>query len=40
MDLCISDGTSTIMFLNSTTQLLYQGFVSFMYNIGEVLIKY
>ena len=36
IDLCINDGTSTIMFSNSTTQMLYQCLVSCMYNLGEV----
>ena len=36
INLCINDGTSTIMFLNSTTKMLYQCLVSCMYNLGEV----
>ena len=36
IDLCINDGTSTIMFLNSTTNFLYQCLVSCMYDLGEV----
>ena len=36
IDLCINDGTSTIMFLNSTTKFLYHCLVSCMYNLGEV----
>ena len=34
--LCINDGTSTIMFLHSTTKIVYQCLVSCMYNLGEV----
>ena len=36
IDLCINDGTSTIMFLNSTTTKLYQYLVSCVYNLEEV----
>ena len=36
IDLCINDGTSTIIFLHSTTKLLYHFLVSCMYNLGEV----
>ena len=39
IDLCINYGTSTIMFLNSTTTILYQCLVSCMYNLGEVTPK-
>ena len=35
IDLCINDGTSTIMFLHSTKNL-YQCLVWCMYNLGEV----
>ena len=39
IDLCINDGTSTIMFLNSTTKILYHCLVSCMYNLGEVTLR-
>ena len=40
IDLCINDGTSTIMFFHSTTNFLYQCLVSCMYNLGEVTPKF
>ena len=38
-DLYINDSTSTIMFLHSTTKILYQCFISCMYNLGKVTPK-
>ena len=39
IDICIYDGTSTIMFLHSTAKKLYQCLVSCMYNLGEVTLR-